>query len=98
MVALINTGMGIPPVVVGLVVALFLWRSGPLGFLGLMYTVQAMIIAQILIAMPIVAGLSLAALQQLDQGFRLQIMALGAGRWRTFLLLLREIRVALMGP
>ena len=95
-VALINTGMGIPPVVVGLVVALFLWRSGHFGFLGLMYTVQAMIIAQILIAMPIVAGLSLAALQQLDQGFRLQIMALGAGRWRTFLMLLREIRVPLM--
>jgi tungstate transport system permease protein len=96
LVAVINTGMGVPPVVVGLVVALFLWRSGPLGSLDLMYTVQAMIIAQVLIALPIVAGLSLAALQQLDQGFRLQIMALGAGRWRTFFLLLREIRVALM--
>ena len=88
--------MGVPPVVVGLIVALFLWRSGPLGVLHLMYTVQAMIIAQVLIALPIVAGLSLAALQQLDAGFRLQIMALGAGRWRLFLLLLREIRVPLM--
>jgi tungstate transport system permease protein len=95
-VAVVNTGMGVPPVVVGLIVALFLWRTGPLGSLGLMYTLQAMIIAQVLIAMPIVAGLSLAALQQLDQGFRLQIMALGAGRWRTFLLLIREIRVPLM--
>ena len=95
-VAVINTGMGVPPVVVGLIVALFLWRTGPLGSLGLMYTLQAMIIAQVLIALPIVAGLSLAALQQLDQGFRLQIMALGAGRWRTFLLLIREIRVPLM--
>jgi tungstate transport system permease protein len=95
-IALINTGMGVPPVVVGLVVALFLWRSGPLGFLNIMYTVRAMIIAQVLIALPIVAGLSLAALQQLDAGFRLQIMALGAGRRRTFLLLLREVKVPLM--
>jgi tungstate transport system permease protein len=96
LVAVVNTGMGVPPVVVGLLVALFLWRSGPLGSLHLMYTLQAMIIAQVLIALPIVAGLSLAALQQLDGGFHLQIMALGAGRWRTFLLLIREIRVPLM--
>ena len=95
-VAVINTGMGVPPVVVGLIVALFLWRTGPLGGLHLMYTVQAMIIAQVFIALPVVAGLSLAALQQLDPGFRLQIMALGAGRWRSFLLLIREIRVPLM--
>ena len=95
-VAVVNTGMGVPPVVVGLIVALFLWRTGPLGSLHLMYTLQAMIIAQVLIALPIVAGLSLAALQQLDQGFRLQILALGAGRWRMFLLLIREIRVPLM--
>jgi tungstate transport system permease protein len=95
-VAVINTGMGVPPVVVGLIVALFLWRTGPLGGLHLMYTLQAMIIAQVFIALPIVAGLSLAALQQLDPGFRLQIMALGAGRRRTFLLLIREIRVPLM--
>lgn len=95
-VATINTGMGVPPVVVGLVVALFLWRTGPLGQLGLMYTVQAMIIAQVLIALPVVAGLSMAALQQLDAGFRMQIMALGAGRWRSFVLLLREIKIPLM--
>jgi tungstate transport system permease protein len=95
-VALVNTGMGVPPVVVGLIVALFLWRTGPLGGLHLMYTVQAMIVAQVFIALPIVAGLSLAALQQLDPGYRLQIMALGAGRWRTFWLLIREIRVPLM--
>lgn len=95
-VAMVNTGMGVPPVVVGLLVALFLWRTGPLGSLDLMYTLQAMIIAQVLIALPIVAGLSLAALQQLDPGFRLQIMALGAGRSRSFLLLMREIRVPLM--
>jgi tungstate transport system permease protein len=96
LVATINTGMGVPPVVVGLIVALFLWRTGPLGGLHLMYTVQAMIIAQVLIALPIVAGLSMAALQQLDPGFRMQITALGAGRLRLFFLLIREIRVPLM--
>ena len=95
-VAIVNTGMGVPPVVVGLVVALFLWRSGPLGSLNLMYTLQAMIIAQVFIALPIVVGLSLAALQQVDRGFRLQMMALGAGRWKMFLMLLREIKVPLM--
>lgn len=95
-VAGVNTGMGVPPVVVGLVVALFLWRSGPLGSLGLMYTVTGMVIAQVFIAMPIIAGLSLAAVQQLDPGFRLQILSLGAGRLRLFLLLLREIKVPLL--
>lgn len=95
-VATVNTGMGVPPVVVGLLVALFLWRSGPLGSLGLMYTVTGMVIAQVFIAMPIIAGLSLAAVQQLDPGFRLQILSLGAGRLRLFLLLLREIKVPLL--
>ncbi|MGZ4199383.1 MAG: ABC transporter permease, partial [Thermoleophilia bacterium] len=85
-ISLINTGMAWPPVVIGLIVALFLWRSGPLGFLDLIYTVQGMIIAQVLIATPIVTGLSLAALQQLDPGFRLQILSFGAGRLRLMLL------------
>jgi tungstate transport system permease protein len=95
-VATLNTGMGMPRVVVGLIVALFLWRTGPLGGLGLMYTIQAMIIAQTLIATPIVAALCVAALQQLDSGFRLQVMSLGARRFRTFLLLMREIKGPLM--
>ena len=77
-------------VVVGLIVALFLWRTGPLGGLHLMYTVQAMIIAQVLIAPPIVAGLSLVVLQQLDAGFRMQIMALRRPL-RLFFLPIREI-------
>jgi len=95
-ISFINTGMAWPPVVMGLIVAMFLWRSGPLGFLDLMYTVRAMIIAQVLIATPIVTGLSLAALQQLDPGFRLQIMTLGVGRTRLMLLLLREIRIPIL--
>ena len=95
-VTIINTGMAAPPVVVGLLVALFLTRSGPLGSFRLLYTTWAMVIAQVVIALPIVMGLSLAALQQLDPGLRQQIMALGASRRQGFLLLLREIRVALL--
>jgi len=96
LVVLVNTGMGAPPVAVGLIVALFLWRTGPLGGLNIIYTVRVMIIAQVLIALPIVIGLTLAAMQQLDEGLRLQILALGAGRWRLFILLLREARVPLL--
>lgn len=95
-VAIINTGMAAPPVVVGLLVALFLARNGPLGSFRLLYTSWAMVIAQLVIALPIVTGLSLAALQQLDAGLRQQIAALGASRWQSFLLQIREIRVALL--
>jgi tungstate transport system permease protein len=95
-VALLNTGMGVPPVVVGLIVFLLLARSGPVGMFHLLFTVKAMIIAQVLIALPIVAGLSLAALQQIDPGYRLQLLSLGASKSQLFLLLLREVRVPLM--
>jgi tungstate transport system permease protein len=95
-VAVVNTGMAAPPVVVGLLVALLLTRNGPFGELRLLYSTWAMVIAQIIIALPIVAGLSLAALQQLDGGLRRQIAALGAGRLQAFFLQLREIRVALL--
>jgi tungstate transport system permease protein len=95
-VAAINTGMAAPPVVVGLLVALFLTRNGPLGEFRLLYTNWAMVIAQFVIALPVVVGLSLAALQQLEPGLRQQMAALGAGRLQAFLLQLREIRVALL--
>jgi len=95
-VAAINTGMAAPPVVVGLLVALFLTRNGPLGEFRLLYTTWAMVIAQVVIALPVVIGLSLAALQQLEPGLRQQITALGAGRLQGFVLQLREIRVALL--
>jgi tungstate transport system permease protein len=95
-VALLNTGMGVPPVVVGLFVFLLLARSGPLGMFHLLYSVKAMIVAQVLIALPIVAGLSLAALQQIDPGYRLQLLSLGASKPQLFALLLREVRVPLM--
>jgi tungstate transport system permease protein len=95
-VSLVNTGMGVPPVVVGLFVGLLLARNGPFGDLRLLYSNQAMVIAQLVIALPIVTGLSMAAIQHLDEGLRMQIVALGAGRLRTFWLLLREARITLM--
>lgn len=92
-ISLINTGMGLPPVVVGLVVALFFWRSGPLGSLRLMYTPGAMIIAQIILAWPIIAGLTLAALHQVNPDLILQARALGASHRQLYLTLWREARL-----
>jgi len=94
--SLVNTGMGLPPVVVGLFVAIMLWRSGPLGLLGLMYTPGAMVIAQAALATPIVTGFTVASIQSLHPKLRLQIMALGASRWQTIWLLLQEARLPLL--
>ena len=96
LISLVNTGMGLPPVVVGLFVSISLWRNGPLGALGLLYTPTAMIIAQSVIATPIVTGISLAAIQQLPPKLRLQILALGATRAQMVRLLLREARLPLL--
>ncbi|MDX9821955.1 MAG: ABC transporter permease [Syntrophales bacterium] len=95
-VSLINTGMALPPVVVGLFVTIFLWRNGPLGFLEILYTPAAMILAQAVIATPIVTGISLAAMQQLPPKMRLQIRALGATRFQMLFLLMREARLPLL--
>ena len=95
-IALVNAGMGAPPVVVGLAVALLLWRSGPLGAFGLMYTPQAMVFAQILIALPLVVGITLAATGALDPDWDLQVRTLGVPpAWRLWLFL-REIRLGLV--
>ena len=94
--SLVNTGMGLPPVVVGLFVAIMLWRSGPLGLLNMMYTPGAMIVAQAVLATPIVTGFTVASIQSLHPKLRLQIMALGASRWQTIWLLLREARLPLL--
>jgi tungstate transport system permease protein len=95
-VSLINTGMGLPPVVVGLFVTIFLWRNGPLGIFGLLYTPTAMIIAQAVIATPIVMGITVAAIQQLPPKLRLQILALGATRLQMVWILVREARLPLL--
>ena len=91
--AIINTGMGLPPVAAGLIVTLFVWRSGPLGFWELMYTPSAMVIAQVLIASPIIAGITLAAVQQIDPKLKQQSLSLGANRFQVFWILIREARL-----
>ena len=93
---LLNFGMGLPPVVVGLFVSLCLWRYRPFGDLGLMYSPTAMVIAQTIIAFPIVAGLSFAAIQSLNPKLRLQLVSLGASRWQAAFLMIREARLGLM--
>ncbi|OPY70568.1 MAG: Sulfate transport system permease protein CysW [Syntrophorhabdaceae bacterium PtaU1.Bin034] len=95
-VSLINTGMGLPPVVVGLFVSILLWRSGPLGFLEILYTPTAMIVAQAVIATPIVMGITLAAMQHLPKKLKLQILALGATRLQLTWILIREAKLPLL--
>jgi tungstate transport system permease protein len=94
--ALVNTGMGLPPVVVGLFVSIFLWRTGPLGFLELLYTPGAIVMAQVIIAAPIVTGLTQAAVQQIPPEFRLQMLGLGASRRQLLGVLLREARLPML--
>ncbi|MBC8386803.1 MAG: ABC transporter permease [Actinobacteria bacterium] len=91
--SVINTGMGVPPVAVGLIVALFIWRSGPLGFLEIMYTPTAMVVAQIIIAAPIIAGITLASVQQINPKMKLQALSLGANRFQVLWILIREARL-----
>ncbi len=95
-VGIIYAGMGLPPIVAGLVVSVFLWRNGPLGALGLLFTPTAMVVAQALIATPVVAGLSLAAVGALNPRYRLQLLALGANRRQSIWWLLREARLPLV--
>jgi tungstate transport system permease protein len=92
----INTGMGMPPVVVGLVVWLLLVRSGPFGGLGLIYTRRAMVIAQFLIATPIIIGFTVASFQALPPRLSDLLAVLGAGRLRTIWLLAREAKLGLL--
>jgi len=96
LLSLVNTGMGLPPVVVGLAVAISLWRSGPLGDLQLIYTPTAIVIAQVIIALPVVTGLTTAALQALDPRLRLQLYGLGASRMQMIFSLWREARLPLL--
>lgn len=94
--ALVNTGMGLPPVVIGLVIAILLWRSGPLGQLNWIYTTKAMIAAQVVIATPVITGFTAASLSSLHPRLRLQVYALGASRLQMLWLLLQEVRLPLL--
>ncbi|MDX1378291.1 MAG: ABC transporter permease [Anaerolineales bacterium] len=94
--SIINTGMALPPVVVGLVVAMMLWRSGPFGELRLIYTPWAIVIAQTVIAAPVVTGLTAAALEALDSRLRQQLLGLGASNLQMVWYLWREARLPLL--
>jgi tungstate transport system permease protein len=95
-VSAINTGMGLPPVVVGLFVTILLWRSGPLGGWEALYTPAAIVLAQAVIAAPIVTGITLAAVQNVPAPFRLQLLALGASRSQMVWVVLREARLPML--
>lgn len=96
LISMVNTGMGLPPVVVGLFVTIFIWRNGPLGFLEILYTPVAMILAQAVIATPIVTGITIASIQNLPANLKLQVLALGATRFRMVWILVREARLPLL--
>ncbi|MET0488269.1 MAG: ABC transporter permease [Candidatus Rokuibacteriota bacterium] len=95
-VSAVNTGMGLPPVVVGLFVTIMLWRSGPFGSWEILYTPAAIILAQALIASPLVTGITLAAVQNVPAKFRLQLIALGASRPQMVWVTLREARLPML--
>jgi tungstate transport system permease protein len=93
---LVNTGMGLPPVAVGLLVAIMLWRSGPFGDLELIYTPWAIIFAQGIIAFPIITGFTAAALSNQPPALRLQLFGIGASRLQALWILLKEARLPLV--
>jgi tungstate transport system permease protein len=95
-ISLVNAGMGLPPVVVGLFVSLLLWRSGPMGGWEMLYTPAAIVLAQAVIATPIVTGITLAAVQNVPEKFRLQLIALGASRTQMVAVVLREARLPML--
>jgi len=95
-VALANAGTGTPPVVAGLLVAILLWRSGPLGSLGLIYTPAAIVIAQALIATPIIIAITAAAVMALPPTLHLQVRAMGADQRQYLWLIAREARLPLL--
>jgi tungstate transport system permease protein len=95
-VAAVNSGMGLPPVVVGLFITMLLWRSGPLGGLEILYTPAAIILAQAVLAAPLVTGITLAAVQSVPEAFRLQLYGLGASRVQMLWIVLREARLPML--
>jgi len=92
----INIGMGLPPVIAGLTISMLLWRSGPFGDYSLLYTPTAIVMAQILVSLPIVIGLTSSSFQQIDEKMILQLKALGATKIQMLLILLKEMRIAIL--
>lgn len=91
--ALLYTGMGLPPVVVGLAVYMVLSRSGPLGALSWLFTPKAMVVAQIVVSFPLVTGLTMSAVRGVDPALRVQVRALGATRPQEALAVLGDARI-----
>jgi len=96
LILLVNTAMGFPPVVIGLFVYLALSRSGPLGGLNWLMTPQGMILAQVILATPLVVGVSAAAVAGVARDLRLQLRALGASRIQEGLAVLNEARAGVL--
>ncbi|MBS4213312.1 MULTISPECIES: ABC transporter permease [Neobacillus] len=92
----INMGMGLPPVVAGLWITMFLWRSGPLGEWRLLYSPTAIVMAQVLVSLPIVTSLTSSAFQQINEKMLLQIKALGATRLQTLMILVKQSKIAIV--
>jgi tungstate transport system permease protein len=90
--ALVHTGMALPPVVVGLLLYILLSRSGPLAFLEWLFTPQAMILAQTVLALPFVMGITIASVEGVPAELPLQLASLGATRWQCRWTILREAR------
>lgn len=95
-VSLINTGMALPPVVVGLVVYLLLSRTGPLGFLHALYTVEAMVLAQLVLAVPLITGITVSGIGGVSRDALIQARSLGATRLQTAMVALKEARLMLL--
>lgn len=94
--ALLYTGMGLPPVVVGLFVYLMFSRSGPLGTMGWLFTPSVMVVAEVIISFPLVAGLTMAAVQGVDPALRVQVRSLGATRIQELWAVLREANIGVV--
>jgi tungstate transport system permease protein len=95
-VSLVNTGMGLPPTIAGLWVSILFWRYGLFGYFNIMYTPLAMLIAQFVIASPLVTAFTIAAIQNIDVKLRLQIKALGASTRQFYWLLIKEAKLPLV--
>lgn len=96
LITFINTGMAMPPVLAGLFITILLWRNGILGKLDLLYTPAAIIIAQIILATPIILGISLSAFQGFSEKFKLQMLGLGASRLQLYLIMIRELKLPIL--
>jgi len=95
-VSILNTWMALPAVLIGLLVYLFISRNGLLGQAGLLFTPSAMIIAQTILAIPIIAALSLTAISSVARGIEETALSLGANRWQAIFVLIREAKFSLV--